>query len=369
MVVRRIFKHVAALRGLFTLGLLFAGAVFLVAGTFSAQPALAASADWEEGRISVSGVGLVEVAPDQASVSFSARGRARSAAEAMALQARRSALANEVLQSFGIAEHDIQTTHLTLREEWTHRNNERVLIGYIAEQYIQAATDQLDRLGELIDALVEKADIESIQNIQFMRKDRQDAADQALREAYRHAESRARIIADTAGAGALRPIRIVDQSRDTAPIPMQAELARAVSFDAVGTTIQPGLLTVEARVQVEFAFEPGPDADLMTEYNRYKVGEPVVLQLHNRGSTNLGYNLCTSNLERRIDGQWRPQVTHRICTMELRNLAPGAFAAFTFDDTGSWNPGVYRFQTRIETSDGDWLSIVTDPFSIEGADK
>lgn len=329
----------------------------------------AASGTEFEGTLFVRGVGQVEVEPDQVILTFSARALRPTASEAMAEQARQTFKANEVILAFGIPARNIQTQHMSLREEWEWVQNERFLRGYVAEQRIQVAVDNIDDLGALIDALVLEADIESIQNIQFHRKDRQEAAIEALKAAYAHAESRALALAAAAGVELVGPVTITDETSDPASLtimqPEMAQMALRAYSDSVGTTVQGGMLTVEARVRVEFAYRQGSGLTLLTDRSTYKSGAHVVVTLRNQGMERAGYNLCSSRLEQLVDGVWKTVASDRVCTMELRTLTPGSSDSFPFRDLGELASGTYRFRTNVQIGNGGTKWITTDPFVVE----
>lgn len=322
-----------------------------------------------EGTLFVRGIGIVEVEPDQVILTFSARALRPSAAEAMAEQARQIARANEVLQDFGIPTRDIQTQQLSLREEWEYVQNERVLRGYVAEQRVQVVVDDLNRVGALIDALVQEAGIESIQNIRFNRKDRQTAAIEALKAAYKHAESRAQALAAAAGLELIGPVSITDETSDPATLMVQPEVAQLAlrSGDSVGTTVQGGMLTVEARVRVEFAYRKGSGLSLLTDRLVYSTGDLIMLTLRNQGSEPVGYNLCTAQLEQLVDGEWKEVPSDRVCTMVLQTLMPGdSSGGFPFFDLNDLAPGTYRFRVNVQRSSGGTQWLTTEAFIIEG---
>lgn len=322
-----------------------------------------------EGTLFVRGIGIVEVEPDQVILTFSARALRPSAAEAMAEQARQIARANEVLQDFGIPTRDIQTQQLSLREEWEYVQNERVLRGYVAEQRVQVVVDDLNRVGALIDALVQEAGIESIQNIRFNRKDRQTAAIEALKAAYKHAESRAHALAAAAGLELIGPVSITDETSDPATLMVQPEVAQLAlrSGDSVGTTVQGGMLTVEARVRVEFAYRKGSGLSLLTDRLVYSTGDLIMLTLRNQGSEPVGYNLCTAQLEQLVDGEWKEVPSDRVCTMVLQTLMPGdSSGGFPFFDLNDLAPGTYRFRVNVQRSSGGTQWLTTEAFIIEG---
>jgi hypothetical protein len=84
------------------------------------------------------------------------------------------------------------------------------------------------------------------------------------------------------------------------------------------------------------------------------------LQVHNRSSQPIGYNLCASSLERRSEGRWQAVPTQRMCTMELRSLPPGEAARYRIAIT-DLAPGEYRARARI---DGNPPEVATDAFIV-----
>ena len=82
--------------------------------------------------------------------------------------------------------------------------------------------------------------------------------------------------------------------------------------------------------------------------------------LRNGSARAIGYNLCASTLERRSGDRWQPVASQRICTMELRSLAPGGEARYriSLEDVP---PGEYRARARI---DGTPPEVATEPFRL-----
>jgi hypothetical protein len=95
-------------------------------------------------------------------------------------------------------------------------------------------------------------------------------------------------------------------------------------------------------------------------------GDSVSLTLHNGAAEAVGYNLCTSTLERRTGEGWEGVPDDRVCTMELRMLDPGQRADFPLQLQPDLTAGTYRFSTRIE-----WLAsgtsdlLHTDEFRVQ----
>jgi hypothetical protein len=99
-----------------------------------------------------------------------------------------------------------------------------------------------------------------------------------------------------------------------------------------------------------FAGEPDlePGLSLTTEPAVATAGQPVTLKLNNQTAWPVGYNLCTSLLEREADGRWEAIREERVCTMELRMLAPGSAAEEQIDLPAPLEPGNYRFSANVE---------------------
>ena len=97
-------------------------------------------------------------------------------------------------------------------------------------------------------------------------------------------------------------------------------------------------------------------------------GDTIRVNLSNNTEYELGYNLCTGDLERQIGGPWLvmerfPEGT--ACTTQLLRLPPGESAlgvqiVYSFLDSG-----IYRFRDQVEwpLSNGR-VELISDGFSI-----
>ena len=92
-------------------------------------------------------------------------------------------------------------------------------------------------------------------------------------------------------------------------------------------------------------------------------GTRVMLTLMNHGDSPIGYNLCTSGLQRRDPNDWVDVRTDEVCTMELRTLQPGATATFEKTLPANLTPGTYRYETSVEQpGGGGHVVVATDSF-------
>lgn len=89
-------------------------------------------------------------------------------------------------------------------------------------------------------------------------------------------------------------------------------------------------------------------------------GRILELALHNGSAKPIGYNLCASGLQRRSEDEWQAVPSTRVCTMELRALAPGQVARFSAPMEAP-RPGEYRAVTRVDGGPGE---VSSEPFLV-----
>lgn len=91
----------------------------------------------------------------------------------------------------------------------------------------------------------------------------------------------------------------------------------------------------------------------------------IRLALDNGSRSPIGYNLCTSMLQRREGSAWTSVPTGEICTMQLSTLNPGHDATFEKRLPASLPAGEYRYVSSVESPLGtSAVRIATDPFPV-----
>lgn len=107
------------------------------------------------------------------------------------------------------------------------------------------------------------------------------------------------------------------------------------------------------------------DVRLAVEPDVTSPGDTVELTLSNDSAEAVGYNLCSSGLERASGGTWQPVPSDRVCTMELRTLEPGTEASFAMELQEGLAAGEYRFSTTVERLDAGTRDVVSSaPFEV-----
>ncbi|HEX6924846.1 MAG TPA: immunoglobulin-like domain-containing protein [Longimicrobiaceae bacterium] len=106
------------------------------------------------------------------------------------------------------------------------------------------------------------------------------------------------------------------------------------------------------------------DITLSVEPTSAAPGDSVELVLRNNSSSDVGYNLCSSGLERRVESGWEQVPSDRLCTMELRTLPPGDEARYTLQLPADLAPGEYQAITNAGPVDGGGGPIRSGSFQV-----
>lgn len=235
------------------------------------------SGDRVERRISVSGTGKAEAAPDIArfvfGTEFSEADRA-TASEKARLDAARI---REALRKGGVKDEDIRTLRISVEPVIEYHEAQRrgalapltpKVVGYTARIAMEAALRDLDAAGGLVDEAV-RAGATLVEGPIMEIDNPQELSDQARSRAMVDARRRADILAQ-AGGFRIGPVVTVTETDGGGVMPYaRGGAMMAVAEAAPGTPsshIDPGLTTVSARVDVVFeirAGRGGDDLDLM----------------------------------------------------------------------------------------------------------
>jgi uncharacterized protein YggE len=206
-------------------------------------------------RIVVMGEGEAAVAPDLALLTLSVMREAKTAREA--LDANNAAMAAVIaaMQSFGIAERDLQTGGIQIAPRYNYTNKpdgsqEAELVAYQVTNTLSVRIRDIARAGEILDRSVTLG-VNQGGGIVFTNDDPSATLQEARRRAVADAMARAKTLAEAAGVELGRVIEIADTNFAPPPQPF---LAKAAPFeDAAAVPVQAGENAY--RVQVSVTFE------------------------------------------------------------------------------------------------------------------
>ena len=200
-------------------------------------------------RLMVNGTGEVSVAPDQARITLGVSHSRDSAAEAMAAMSADLTAVIARLEGAGVAPADLQTSGLSLSPRYDHRasSGEPEVAGYIASSMVTVLVRDLDRLGTILDEVVQDGANE-MRGLEFDVADRAPHLDEARRLAVADARRKAEVLADAAGLSLGRVVTLQEGGGGHGPQPM-FDMARV---ESMAVPVAEGALTIAASVAITF---------------------------------------------------------------------------------------------------------------------
>ncbi|MCU4740883.1 SIMPL domain-containing protein [Halobacteria archaeon AArc-m2/3/4] len=204
----------------------------------------------EYGTIEVSASGRAETDPDRAIVHVGVEARGESADDVRSELVEGAESLRETFAELGIPEDDVQTANYRINER-------RQETGFEGVHAFRVTVDDVDRVGEIIDASVE-AGADTVGRVNFTLQDetREALRDEALDDALANADEEADHIAGN------REVEITaTQSVSTTDVdvrPVRYDAAHEVADDGAAgqsTEIDSGPVTVSATVTVVYRFE------------------------------------------------------------------------------------------------------------------
>jgi uncharacterized protein YggE len=187
----------------------------------------------------------VNAAPDIAQVGTGVTTRARTAKEAVRLNAIAMQKVVDRLKAFGIAAKDIQTSNFNLNAQFNYPNGGTpVFTGYEASNQVTAKLRQVDKVGDVLDALV-AAGANNINGPSFMLDDDTAQQQSARTRAFQRGQAMAQDYARMAGYTGVRLLEVSESVQGRGPVPpmpvaFRAEAAQAktpIEAGEVGTTV------------------------------------------------------------------------------------------------------------------------------------
>ncbi len=223
-------------------------AIPLLVMTASTAPAAAAEVQIQAQApvVELSVSETVNAAPDIARVGTGVTTRARSAKEAVRLNALAMQKVVDRLKTLGIAAKDIQTSNFNLNAQFTYPNGggSPVFAGYEASNQVSVKLREIDKVGDVLDALV-AAGANNINGPTFMLDDDTAQQQAARTQAFQRGRTMAQDYARMAGYTGVRLLEVSETVQGRGPMPPQpvafrAEAAQAktpIEAGEVGTTV------------------------------------------------------------------------------------------------------------------------------------
>jgi len=235
------------------------GALFATsAATAHAQanpPAPAANAMFQTTTLNLSAYGEVRTAPDMATVSLGVMTEAKTAVEAMRLNATRMTEVVASLRRSGIAEKDIQTSNLNLSAQYRYEENKPPqLTGYQASNTVTIRVLDLNKIGAALDAVV-SVGANQINGISFGLKDPEATENAARQKAVQALTAKASLYAGATGHRVGRLVTLSEGGGYSVPPPMPMAMMARGGFakDEASTPVSGGEIVV--RIDINGLYE------------------------------------------------------------------------------------------------------------------
>ena len=211
----------------------------------------------ERDSISVNGHARAEVSPDMATLYGNLEKRATVAETAREELAKEMASFKHVLLGQMISGQDVQTVRYSVQPEFKYDKGKRRLTGYVARADYKVKIRNLEKLGTVIDKSI--ACNFTVNRVEFGLNNRSLFENTLLEEAVVNARSKAAVVARAGGRTLGHLIHAsfgtVGDATRSVNRNMMAKAASMDAEEATPTELDPGVITVDANVNLEFALE------------------------------------------------------------------------------------------------------------------
>ena len=192
----------------------------------------------------------VETKPDIAIFSTGVQTMAPTASEAVRQNNVQMASVVARLKKLGIADKDIQTTQISLNQQFDYRDGQQIFKGFQASNMVNAKLRDLKKLSAFLDALA----VDGATNFNgptFSIDDDRKLKEAARDKVWATAMARAKSMARKAGYTDVRVLRVeeADNQGGGYPTPM---MTRAMDVSEKSTPISPGELSIGATLSFTF---------------------------------------------------------------------------------------------------------------------
>ena len=232
--------------------LVFLSALLILASSAEAAPK-------EVPTVSVSGTGIVKVAPDMAVLTLGVIREAKTARDAVT--ANNTAMGEILagLKAEGIADKDLQTSGFSISPRYVYpkRDSKGVqpapkIVGYVVNNTLSVRIRDLESVGEILDRTINWG-VNTGGNIRFTNADTESLLRDARALAVKDAVSRATTLVEAAGytLGSILSIR----EGATGPGPVPVVRARAMSVQEDAGTVPVAAGENEYRITVSINWE------------------------------------------------------------------------------------------------------------------
>ena len=212
---------------------------------------ITAQAAEEPPILSVSGSGMVQGAPDQATITLGVITRAETAAEAQQENAVKATAIRNALTALGIEDSDVKTEEYNFRPEYSREGVERIVSGYTASNTMRVRVRNVAIVGDVVDAVLANG-ANTIHSLDFSIRDTDALRKRALESAVKDARSKADAIAHALGKSIVGVHHVTENTGMFQPRQSNAMMMKSMDMAMESTPIDAGTMSLTADVHIEF---------------------------------------------------------------------------------------------------------------------
>jgi uncharacterized protein YggE len=201
--------------------------------------------------LNVSAQGEAKRVPDIATISTGVVTRAEDSNAAMRANAEQMAKVVDAIKAAGIPAKDVQTSGISLNPTYQYAENQPPRItGYEAHNTVNVVVRDIAKLGKILDTLA-AVGANQINGPSFDVDKKDEAMDEARRQAIEKAQARAEMYAKTLNMRVRRIVSINEGGQMGPPMPMMRMQAMEMAKGA-DTSVSPGENTLSVNLDVVF---------------------------------------------------------------------------------------------------------------------
>jgi hypothetical protein len=229
-------------------------AALLASGSITAGQAMATEVTISATNpvIDLSITEYVDATPDVASFSTGVQTLAPTANEAVRQNNAQIATVIARLKKLGIADKDIQTTQISLNQQFDYNEGRQAFRGFVANNTVTAKLRDLKKMPQFLDALASDG-ATNFNGPTFSMDDDSKLKEAARDKVWDVAMKRANAMARKAGYASARVLRVEEQSSDTGGYPIAQVEMKAMDAAGRNTPIAPGQIRIGS--SMSFTFE------------------------------------------------------------------------------------------------------------------
>ncbi|TCT17100.1 hypothetical protein EDC18_101397 [Natranaerovirga pectinivora] len=208
--------------------------------------------------INVTGKGAIQVAPDMAYVTLGVRTENKDPKVAQEENSKKMNQVIDALKKLGIDQKDIKTSNFNIYPEYIYDKNDysvRSIDRYVVNHNLEITVRDITKVGNIIDTGV-KFGVNMANSIRFTISNPDEVYQQALVEAIKNAEGKAKTIASTLSVKVSKPKSVTEQGSYNIPIAYSSydKVAMERAEMSVPMPVETGELEIVAHINVVYEY-------------------------------------------------------------------------------------------------------------------